>query len=52
MSEQKPGREDEILEPSRLCQIGIVVESVDKTVEYYEKTFGFGPFERRQANFP
>ncbi len=52
MSENEPQQKGGILEPSRLCQIGIVVENIDKTVEYYEKVFGFGPFERREANFP
>jgi len=51
MSEQKPKREDEIFEPSRFCQVGIVVESIDETVEYYEKVFGFGPFEIRYVEY-
>ena len=52
MSEQKPKREDEVFEPSRFCQVGVVVKSIDETVKYYEKVFGFGPFEIRQADFP
>ena len=52
MSEQKPGREDEILEPSRFYQIGVVVKSIEETVKYYEKVFGFGPFEFVQVDFP
>ena len=52
MSEQKPKREDEIFEPSRFRQIGIVVKSVDETVKYYEKVFGFGPFRVVQVDYP
>ena len=52
MSEQRPRREDEVVEPSRFCQVGIVVKSVDESVKYYEKVFGFGPFEIRQVDYP
>jgi len=52
MSEQKPGREDEILEPSRFCQTGVVVKSIEETVKYYEKVFGFGPFKFVQVDYP
>ncbi len=52
MSEQRPKREDELFEPSRFCQVGVVVKSVDETVEYFEKVFGFGPFEIRQVDYP
>lgn len=51
MSEQRPKREDKLFEPSRFCQVGIVVKSIDETVKYYEKVFGFGPFEIRQVDF-
>jgi len=51
MSEQRPKREDEILEPSGFCQIGVVVKSIEETVKYYEKVFGFGPFEFMQVDF-
>jgi len=30
-------------------QIGIVVKDVDKTVEYYNSTFGLGPFHIREV---
>jgi len=52
MSEQRPKREDELFEPSRFCQVGIVVKSIDETIKYFEKVFGFGPFEIRQVDYP
>jgi catechol 2,3-dioxygenase-like lactoylglutathione lyase family enzyme len=52
MNEQKPGRENEIFPPSGFCQVGIVVKSIDETIKYYEKTFGFGPFETREVDYP
>ena len=52
MSEQKPKQGDEIFQPDSLCQIGIVVKSVDETVKYYEEVFGFGPFEIREVDYP
>ncbi len=52
MSKEKPERQNEILEPSRLCQIGVVVNNIDETIKYYEKVFGFGPFRIIQVDFP
>ena len=52
MKEQKRKREDEIFEPSRICQIGIVVKNIDETIKYYEKVFGFGPFRVVQVDYP
>ncbi len=52
MSEQRPKREDELFEPSRFCQVGVVVKSIDETIKYFEKLFGFGPFEMRQVDYP
>ena len=52
MSEQKPKREDKLFEPSRFCQVGVVVKSIDETIKYFEKLFGFGPFEMRQVDYP
>lgn len=52
MSEQRSKREDEIFEPSGFCQIGVVVKSIEETVKYYEKVFGFGPFEFMEVDFP
>ena len=43
--------ESAIMEPSKLCQIGIVVKSVDETIKYFEKEFGFGPFEIRYVDY-
>ncbi len=39
-------------DPSNLCQIAIVVKSIDKTVEFYTEIFGIGPFEIREVDFP
>jgi catechol 2,3-dioxygenase-like lactoylglutathione lyase family enzyme len=52
MNEQKPGRENEIFPSSGFCQVGIVVKSIDETIKYYEETFGFGPFEIREVDYP
>jgi len=52
MSEQRPKREDKLFEPSRFCQVGVVVKSIDETIKYFEKLFGFGPFEMRQVDYP
>ena len=52
MSEQRPKREDKLFEPSRFCQVGVVVKSINETIKYYEKVFGFGPFEMRQVDYP
>ena len=52
MSEQRPKREDKLFEPSRFCQVGVVVKSINETIEYYEKVFGFGPFEMREVDYP
>jgi catechol 2,3-dioxygenase-like lactoylglutathione lyase family enzyme len=41
-----------IIPPSGLCQIGIVVKSIDETVKYYREVFGFGPFEIREVDYP
>ena len=34
------------LELPPMSQIGIVVEDMDKIIEYYEKVLGLGPFVR------
>ncbi|MFH1639458.1 MAG: VOC family protein [Chloroflexota bacterium] len=52
MRENRPDSKDEIVNPSGFCQIGIVVKNIDETVKYYEKMFGFGPFEIRYADYP
>jgi catechol 2,3-dioxygenase-like lactoylglutathione lyase family enzyme len=39
-------------DPSALCQIAIVVKSVDETVKFYTEVFGIGPFEIREVDFP
>ena len=39
-------------DPANLCQIAIVVKSIDETVKFYKEVFGIGPFEIREANFP
>jgi len=52
MSEQRPERGDELFEPSRFCQVGVVVKNIDETIKYYEEVFGFGPFEIRHVEYP
>ncbi len=48
MTEQQAG----IMTPDSFCQIGIVVKNIDETIRYYEKAFGFGPFEVRYVDYP
>jgi catechol 2,3-dioxygenase-like lactoylglutathione lyase family enzyme len=43
---------EKIFDPSQLCQIGIVVKSIDETLKYYREKFGMGPFEVRQVDYP
>ena len=52
MSENRPNPAAEIMPPSSLCQIGIVVRSIDETIKYYQEVFGFGPFEIRDVDYP
>ncbi len=51
MSQQTPEEEKKILEPSGFCQIGIVVRNIDETIEFYEKAFGFGPYEIKYVDY-
>ncbi len=39
-------------DPSTLCQVAIVVKSIDETVKFYTEVFGIGPFEIREVHFP
>ena len=41
-----------IFDPSKLCQIGIVVKNIDDTLKYYRETFGMGPFDVRYVDYP
>ena len=43
--------ENQIMEPNSLCQIGIVVKSVDETIKYFQEAFGFGPFEIKYVDY-
>jgi catechol 2,3-dioxygenase-like lactoylglutathione lyase family enzyme len=43
---------EKIFDPAQLCQIGIVVKSIDETLRYYRERFGMGPFEIRQVDYP
>lgn len=52
MSENRLKPADEIFPPGSLCQIGIVVKSIDETTKYYQEIFGFGPFEIRHVDYP
>ncbi len=51
MSEKKPEQGAKIFAPENLYQIGIVVKDIDETVKYYNKLFGFGPFEVRYVDY-
>jgi len=39
-------------DPANLCQIAIVVKSIDETVKFYTEVFGIGPFEIRDVEYP
>jgi methylmalonyl-CoA/ethylmalonyl-CoA epimerase len=52
MSEKKSKQGDKIFTPENLYQIGIVVKDIDETIKYYERAFGFGPFEIRYVDYP
>ena len=52
MNEPRANQETGILQPSSFCQIGIVVKNIDETLRFYEKMFGFGPFEVRDVDYP
>ncbi len=52
MSESSPKPGAKMFPPSSLCQIGIVVRSIDETIQYYQEVFGFGPFEIRDVEYP
>ncbi|MDH4264610.1 MAG: VOC family protein [Deltaproteobacteria bacterium] len=52
MKDQSFKKENEIFPPTGFCQVGIVVQSIDETIKYYEKVFGFGPFEIREVDYP
>ncbi len=52
MKNPLPEKEGEIFPPSAFCQVGIVVRNIDETLKYYEKVFGFGPFEIREVDYP
>jgi methylmalonyl-CoA/ethylmalonyl-CoA epimerase len=41
----------QIMEPDKLCQIGIVVRNIDETTRYFQSAFGFGPFEIRYVDY-
>jgi len=51
MKEDSPNPGAGIFPPSSLCQIGIVVKSIDETIRYYRDVFEFGPFEIREVEY-
>ncbi|MFC2070501.1 VOC family protein [Chloroflexota bacterium] len=51
MSQRTSRSKDNILEPSSLCQIGIVVKNINETIDYYTKAFGFGPYEIKYVDY-
>ena len=52
MSENRGEREGAVFSPERFHHLGIVVRNIDETIAYYEKSFGFGPFEIRYVDYP
>jgi len=52
VSQQTSSSENGILKPSSFCQIGIVVNNIDETIDYYTKAFGFGPYEIKYVDYP
>jgi len=52
MSEEKHEKDGKIFSPESFYHIGIVVKNIDETIKYYERTFGFGPFEIRYVDYP
>jgi methylmalonyl-CoA/ethylmalonyl-CoA epimerase len=44
--------DEKCLDPAKLCQIAVVVNSIDETVKFYQESFGMGPFEIRVVDFP
>lgn len=38
-------------DPASLCQVAIVVQSIDETVKFYEEMFGIGPFKIMEVDF-
>ena len=40
------------LQLPEVSQIGVVVEDLDRTIAFYESTFGLGPFETRELEAP
>ncbi len=45
-------KEDWAFNPTNICQVGIVVKSIEETVKFYGETFGIGPFEIREVSYP
>jgi len=43
--------ETKILNGKNFCQIGIVVKNIDKTIDFYTKMFGFGPYEIKYVDY-
>ena len=52
MTEKKAEQEGKIFSAENFYPIGIVVKDIDKTIEYYSQSFGFGPFEVRYVRLP
>jgi methylmalonyl-CoA/ethylmalonyl-CoA epimerase len=38
-------------DPSKICQVGIVVNNIEETVKFYQEAFGIDPFEIFEANY-
>ncbi len=51
MSQQRSVPNQGILSPSAFCQIGIVVNDINETINYYTQMFGFGPYETKHVDY-
>jgi catechol 2,3-dioxygenase-like lactoylglutathione lyase family enzyme len=51
MNQQTPTSENNILDPTNFCQIGIVVKNIDETINFYTKAFGIGPYKVKYVDY-
>ena len=51
MVKKAKASEPQILDGQNFCQIGIVVKNIDKTIDFYTKMFGFGPYEIKYVDY-
>jgi len=51
LAEKAKTPESNILDGKNFCQIGIVVNNIDKTIDFYTRMFGFGPYEIKYVDY-